>query len=126
MFLARAKIDDLRRQGATARLALDARAATPARGALGGDLADGSVTLRPCRAEDRVRLARLAALDSSETLAGPVLLAVVGGEVRAALSLTDGTVATDPFEATAALASLLRAYSRQPDLRAAAFDIGQC
>jgi hypothetical protein len=47
------------------------------------------------------------------------LVAEVGGEVRAALSLRDGAVVADPFHPTAALAELLRAYSRHADLRAA-------
>jgi hypothetical protein len=54
------------------------------------------------------------------------LLAEVGGEVRAALSLQDGAVVADPFHPTAPLAELLRAYSRQPALRAAVSTTGQC
>jgi hypothetical protein len=54
------------------------------------------------------------------------LLAEVGGEVRAALSLSDGVVVADPFHPTAALAVLLRTYARQTDLRAAASTTGEC
>jgi hypothetical protein len=80
---------------------------------------ESSVTLRAGGAEDDGPLARLAALDSSKPLAGPVLVAEVGGEVLAALSLRDGAVVADPFHPTAALAELLRTYSHQPALRAA-------
>jgi hypothetical protein len=121
--MARARLDDFLRVAVMARLATDAgRADEP----LAGSLVDGSVTLRPCRPEDRAPLARLAALDSGRTLAGPVLLAEVGGEVRAALSLKDGVVLADPFQSTAALGELLRAYSRQPALRHAAAISGEC
>jgi hypothetical protein len=126
MLLARAKIDDLNRQAAKARLASEARAAIRARAPVAETLIDGSVTLRPCRAADRVPLARLAELDSREMPAGPLLLAEVGGEVRAALSLKDGAVVADPFHPTAVLAALLRTYSRQPDLQATAATTGSC
>jgi hypothetical protein len=126
MLLARAKLEDLNRTSAKARLASEARAANRARLPVAGTLVDGSVTLRPCRAEDRIPLAHLAALDSSEAPPGPVLLVEVDGELRAALSLKDGAVVADPFHPTAALTALLRAYSRQPALRATASATGQC
>jgi hypothetical protein len=65
MPMAQAKIDDLHRQAGKARLASQARAATRAGVPAARALADGSVTLRPRRAEDRVSLARLAALDGA-------------------------------------------------------------
>ena len=126
MLLARTKIDDFRRQAAKGRLAWESRAGGRERVLSARALVDGSVTLRPCRAEDRARLARLAALDSSATPAAPVLLVEVGGELRAALSLKDGAVVADPFHPTSALAALLREYSRQPSLRAAASTTGHC
>jgi hypothetical protein len=126
MLLARAKREDLDREAAKARRASEARAATRARVPVVGTLVDGSVTLRPCGAEDRIPLARLAALDSSEAPAAPVLLVEVDGELRAALSLKDGAVVADPFHPTAALAVLLRAYSRQPALLARASATGGC
>jgi pyruvate/2-oxoglutarate dehydrogenase complex dihydrolipoamide dehydrogenase (E3) component len=51
---------------------------------------------------------RLAALDSKEILTGDVLVAEADGEARAALSLTDGTLAADPLSHTAELITLLR------------------
>jgi hypothetical protein len=117
--LARAKLEDLYREAAEARLASGARVAKR-RDLPGVEVVlESSVTLRAGGAEDDGPLARLAALDSSKPLAWPVLVAEVQGEVRAALSLRDGAVVADPFHPTAALAELLRTYSRRPDLRAA-------
>jgi hypothetical protein len=41
----------------------------------------------------------------------PLLLAEVGGELRAALSLTDGSAIADPFFPALHLVSLLRAHA---------------
>jgi hypothetical protein len=71
------------------------------------------VTLRFAFPEDSEALAWLAALDSSEPPALPVLLAELGGELRAALSLADGAVLADPFHPTVALIQLLRARALQ-------------
>jgi hypothetical protein len=126
MLLGRAKIDDLSHQAAEIRLAWTARAAGRAPQPVTGGFAHDSVTLRPCRAEDRLPLAHLAALDGRESPSGPVLVAEIGGQLRAALSLMDGAVVADPFHPTAALEALLRAYSRQPALRSAASTAGEC
>jgi hypothetical protein len=75
----------------------------------------GSLTLRFGFPDDSGALARLAALESSEPLATPVLLAEVGGELHAALSLADGRVVADPFRPTVALVDLLRARAVQLD-----------
>jgi hypothetical protein len=75
--------------------------------------ADSAVTLRFAFPDDEVALARLAALDSAEPPSAPVLLAEVGGELRAALSLRDGDVVADPFRPTAGLIELLRARGDQ-------------
>ena len=58
-------------------------------------------------------LIRLAALDSAEVPAGPVMLAEVAGEVRAAVSLSDRTVIADPFHPTAPLVELLVKWAEQ-------------
>ncbi len=66
------------------------------------------VTIRSAYADDAASLARLAALDSAEVPAGPMLIAEVEGELRAALSLRDGAALADPFVPTVALVRLLR------------------
>jgi hypothetical protein len=71
------------------------------------------VTLRFAFPDDLEAVARLAALDSAEPPALPVLLGEVGGEPRAAISLSDGAVVADPFHPTAALVDLLRARADQ-------------
>jgi hypothetical protein len=66
-------------------------------------------------------VARLAQLDSAPAPAGELLAAEVDGELRAAVSLTDGAAIADPFERTVELVELLRAQvkSREPQRRAA-------
>jgi hypothetical protein len=73
-----------------------------------------AVTMRAARPSDAVALARLAALDSAAAAPPePLLVAEVGGEVRAAISLRDGTVVANPFTPTAELVELLEARARQ-------------
>ena len=67
------------------------------------------VTIRHAFPDDSLVLLRLSALDSAAPLLGPVLVAEVDGEVRAALSLRDGAVIADPFHRTQALVELLLA-----------------
>ena len=66
------------------------------------------ISIRAATSNDGRTLTRLAALDSADVPAGPVLVAEVDGEAQAALSLRDGRVVADPFERTAELVSLLR------------------
>ena len=75
------------------------------------------VSIRRAGPHDAPVLSRLAALDSALPLTGEILLAEVGGEPRAALSLTDGTAVADPFAPTAELVELLR--MRRDQLEAA-------
>lgn len=75
--------------------------------------ADQTITLRLGSASDEDGLAALAALDSSEPPPHPVLLAEVGGELFAALALSDGITIADPFHPTIELVALLRARARQ-------------
>jgi hypothetical protein len=72
-----------------------------------------AVTIRHAFPDDRLALLRLAAIDSSEPPAQPVLVAEVEGELRAALSLRDAHVIADPFHRTQALVDLLRARAAQ-------------
>jgi hypothetical protein len=74
---------------------------------------ESQVTLRFAFGDDAQALTRLAALDSSEPPASPLLLAEVSDELRAALSLADGSVVADPFHPTVALVELLRARAKQ-------------
>jgi hypothetical protein len=68
-----------------------------------------AVTIRHAFPDDSLTLLRLAALDSAAPLVQPVLVAEVEGELRAALSLRDGSVIADPFHHTAPLVELLGA-----------------
>lgn len=103
VLVARTKNDEMRRAGP---------ARPPAR--LAPDAADPSpVTLRFGFPDDANAMARLAALDSSEVPSGPVLLAEVAGEPRAALSLRDGAVIADPFQHTTQVVDLLHIRATQ-------------
>ena len=71
-----------------------------------------AITIRPAYADDASALWRLAVLDSaSQAPPMPVLLAEVDGELRAALSLSDGSVVADPFFPTLHLLDLLRTHA---------------
>lgn len=112
--LAHARADELR------RAAVSDRRVRPPAAPPGADIGS-TVTLRFAFPDDEVALWRLAVLDSSRPLASPALLAEVGGELRAALSLRDGRVIADPFQRTTGLIELLRARAKQleaPDLNA--------
>lgn len=66
------------------------------------------ITIRTARAEDRTDLARVAARDTHELPEGKLLVAKVGSDVRAAISLEDGTIIADPFHRTAELVAMLK------------------
>jgi hypothetical protein len=129
MLLARARTDDFYRDAAVARRAAEARRAAKtrpsarARGHRRSRLLtepttpEQAVTLRRYSAEDHRQLARLAALDSSKLPPQPVVVAEVGHELRAALSLNDGSLVADPFHLTEGVVDLLRAYARQLDVQ---------
>lgn len=71
-----------------------------------------AITIRPAYADDELALNRLAALDSAQgPPPTPLVVAEVEGELRAALSLGDGSAIADPFFATADLVALLRAHA---------------
>jgi hypothetical protein len=66
-------------------------------------------TVRFAYPDDHAALRRLAALDSSPPLPGPVLVAEVGGELWAAVTLAgEPRAIADPFHHTAELVALLR------------------
>lgn len=109
MALALAKANDPRRVA-------DARRRMQHRGQPGrSDASDRSVTLRFGSPADNGALARLAAVDSAEPPAQPVLVAEVDGQVVAALALSDGTSIANPFSPTADLIDLLRTRATQLD-----------
>jgi hypothetical protein len=70
------------------------------------------VTLRPSTSADSREIARLATIDSAPVPSGPLLLAEVDGELRAALAISDGEVIADPFVPTSGLVELLRVGNR--------------
>lgn len=72
-----------------------------------------ALTLRYAVPADADELARLAELDSQRAPRGVVLLAEVGGEVWAAISLDDHHAIADPFRPTGELVALLVERARQ-------------
>jgi hypothetical protein len=70
------------------------------------------ISIRAATTGDGPALARLAALDSAPVPFGPVLLAEVDGQPKAALSVNDDHVIGDPFARTVELAELLRIHAR--------------
>ena len=73
---------------------------------------NASITIRPADAGDELALVRLAMLDSAEgPPPAPRVIAEVDGELRAALSLRDGSAIADPFFATADILALLRVHA---------------
>ena len=87
------------------------------------------ITIRRDHPGDEAAIVRLAALDSAAVPPSPFLLAEVGGELRAALSLANGRVIADPFHPSLYLTALLRVYagtaeSERPAARARRHRIG--
>jgi hypothetical protein len=77
------------------------------------DMNSSEITIRPAYADDQIALQRLASLDSAPTAPPhPLLVAEVEGELRVALSLSDGSAIADPFSPTAAILDLLHAHAR--------------
>jgi hypothetical protein len=69
--------------------------------------------VRIYRSEPTTALALLAELDSRRPATGPMLVAEVEGEPRAALPLDGGAPFADPFRLTGELVSLLELRARQ-------------
>jgi hypothetical protein len=70
--------------------------------------------LRPAAAEDVRALRRLAELDSAAPLRAPVHVAIVDGDLIAAVSLADGRAVADPFRPTADVLAVLREHAGPP------------
>jgi hypothetical protein len=75
------------------------------------------LTIRHARAADADALALLAKLDSSHPPRGAILVAEVGGELWAAVSVDDGHVIANPFRPSGELA--FRLIERARELRSA-------
>ena len=69
-----------------------------------------AVTLRHAGPGEHGAIARLAGVHPA---GGPFLVAEIDGELRAALSLADGAIRTDPHRPSAAALELLRARALQ-------------
>jgi hypothetical protein len=72
-----------------------------------------SVTIRHIGPGDVEALRRLSAMDSKREPSGEILVADVGGELWAAISVDDRHTVADPFRPTGELVSLLDARARQ-------------
>jgi hypothetical protein len=70
------------------------------------------IRIRLAREDDLAAVARVAGRDTGQPPAWPVLLAEVGADIRAAISLTDGEVVADPFHRTTELVEMLRIRAR--------------
>jgi hypothetical protein len=75
------------------------------------------VVIRESIRSDAERLRRLAQLDSARPAEGPMVVAEVDGELRAAVAIDDGSPIADPFHRTADLIAL--ASMRATQLRTA-------
>jgi hypothetical protein len=69
---------------------------------------DMNLTIRRATAADTSAVRRLAALDSAFPPTGEILLAEMGDELWAALSVDTGTAIADPFRPSGDLVDLLR------------------
>ena len=83
------------------------------------DSALDAVTIRRAGADDERALQRLADLDSTRVPDGPVLMAEIGGEPVAAISVISGESFADPFVPTLELRRLLELRASQLHLSSA-------
>jgi hypothetical protein len=72
-----------------------------------------SLTIRAARTVDAWAIARLAALDSAQPLAGDVLLAEADGRPIAAVAVATGAAIADPFTPSAEAVAVLRMRAAQ-------------
>lgn len=66
------------------------------------------IRIRAAHDSDMPEIARVAGRDTHELPAKPLMVATVGEQVRAAISLADGTHVADPFHHTSELVAMLR------------------
>src|SRR2546423_5140933 len=76
------------------------------------NIANG-LTIRWALPSELEALERVAALDSKKLPAGPLLVAVVDGQIWAALSVLDEVAIADPFVPSGDLVGLLRTRASQ-------------
>jgi hypothetical protein len=67
-----------------------------------------ALTIRRATPDDTFALRRLAAIDSASPPTGDVLLAEMGNELWAAVSIDSGAAVADPFRPSGDLVELLR------------------
>jgi hypothetical protein len=72
-----------------------------------------ALLVRHASSRDEARVRQLARLDDRRVPAGPYLVAELGGEAVAAISLSAGAVVADPFRRTADAAAMLRLRAAQ-------------
>lgn len=72
-----------------------------------------SITIRRARPGDGAALRRLAERDTAPAPSGGMLVAVIDGQIRAAVSISAGDTIADPFHPTAELVALLSARASQ-------------
>jgi hypothetical protein len=72
-----------------------------------------SITIRRATAEDAFAVRRLAAIDSASPPTGELLLAEMGRELWAAVSVDTGAAVADPFRPSGELVELLRFRARR-------------
>jgi hypothetical protein len=72
-----------------------------------------AITIRRSTNTDRLALLRLAELDEQPAPEGAALLAFVGGELRAAVSLKGDRALADPFHPSRDVVELLHLRARQ-------------
>lgn len=72
-----------------------------------------AITIRRSRTEDGAALRELALLDDRHPLKGEALLAFVGGQLRAAVSLDSEGAVADPFHRTSDVVQLLQLRAAQ-------------
>jgi hypothetical protein len=77
-----------------------------------GQAVVAQVTIREANASDAGALRRLAELDSGRVPAEPVLVAEVGDDLHAAVSMSTGDVIADPFHPTQEVVQMIRLHKQ--------------
>jgi hypothetical protein len=76
---------------------------------------DTALTIRRATADDAFAVKRLAAIDSAAPPTGDLLLAEMGEELWAAVSLDTGAAIADPFRPSGEIVELLRFRAERLD-----------